>query len=95
MWIPVWVTPPMVATALAAGRSRLIAHVVLPISSAITFLVGGLGFLLHLRGIKRMPGGISNLRFDITLGPPLFAPLLFTAAGLLGIIATLLQRRES
>ena len=45
-------------------------------------------------GIRRTPGHFSNLRFNITLGPPLFAPLLFSAVGLLGLIAMLLRREE-
>ena len=41
-----------------------------------------------------MPGGFRNLQFNITMGPPLFAPLLFCSVGLLGLIAALLRRRE-
>lgn len=93
MWLPVWITPPMLAAAIGAVRSERVARTMLPIISAITFVFGLLGFLLHLRGIRRMPGGFSNLQFNVTLGPPLFAPLLFTAVGLLGVIAALLRRR--
>ncbi len=92
MWTPVWVTPPMLAAGIGAARSPRIARRVLPITSLVTFLDGLLGFGLHLRGIQRMPGNVSNLRFNITLGPPLFAPLLFCAVGLLGLIASLLRR---
>jgi hypothetical protein len=95
MWTPVWVTPPMVAAAVGAVRSQRVARWVLPFAAAVTFLDGLLGFGLHLRGIKRMPGGFGNLQFNITMGPPLFAPLLFCSVGLLGIIAALLRRRES
>ncbi len=92
MWTPVWVTPPMLGAAVGSIRSPRIAHRVLPAASLVTFLDGLLGFFLHLRGIKRMPGGFSNIGFNITMGPPLFAPLLFTAVGLLGFIASLLGR---
>ncbi|MEO6796689.1 MAG: hypothetical protein ABI401_03555 [Candidatus Dormibacter sp.] len=92
MWTPVWVTPPMVGAAVASAFSRRIAERVLPWASAVTFLDGMLGFGLHLRGIHRMPGRFSNLRFNITMGPPLFAPLLFTAVGLLGFLSSLLKR---
>jgi hypothetical protein len=92
MWTPVWVTPPMVAAAIGAARSRQVAHRVLPFVSVITFLDGLIGFVLHLRGVKRMPGHFTNLRFNLTLGPPLFAPLLFCSVGLLGFIAALLRR---
>ncbi len=92
MWTPVWVTPPMVAAAVGAVRSRKIAHHVLPVASLVTFVDGLLGFGLHLRGLKRMPGGFHNMAFNVTMGPPLFAPLLFSAVGLLGFIASLLRR---
>jgi hypothetical protein len=94
MWTPVWVTPPMVAAGLAATRSKRVAHSVLPAMSAITFLDGMLGFALHLRGVKRMPGHFTNLQFNLTMGPPLLAPLLFCAVGLLGFIASFLRREE-
>lgn len=94
MWTPIWVTPPMVAAAIGAARSKQVAHRLLPLMSVITFLDGLLGFVLHLRGIKRMPGHFTNLRFNLTLGPPLFAPLLFCSVGLLGLIAALLRREE-
>ena len=95
MWTPVWITPPMVAAGLGAARSRRVAVRVLPLVSVVTFLDGMLGFLLHLQGIERMPGGSTTLRFDLMLGPPLFAPLLFCAVGLLGMIASVLRREES
>lgn len=94
MWIPVWIAPSLVAAGAWTVRSEWVARVMLPFTSAATFVVGLLGFGLHLRGISRMPGSFANLRFNITLGPPLFAPLLFTAAGLLGAIAVVLQRRS-
>jgi hypothetical protein len=94
MWTPVYVTPPMAGAAVAAAVSGRVARGVLPIASAVTFLDGMLGFFLHLRGLYRMPGRLHNLRFNITMGPPLFAPLLFTAVGLLGMIASLLRRER-
>lgn len=94
MWTPVWVTPFMVGAALAAAVSERAAKAVLPFVSAVTFLDGMVGFVLHLQGIKRMPGGFTNLRFNITMGPPLFAPLLFSSVGLLGFLAVLLRRKE-
>ena len=92
MWTPVWVTPPMVAAAIGAALSERVARRVLPLVAAITFFDGLLGFGLHLRGIRRMPGGFANLQFNITMGPPLFAPLLFCAVGLFGLLTALLRR---
>jgi hypothetical protein len=94
MWTPVWVTPPMVAAAVGAARSERVARHVLPWTAAAAFLDGLIGFGLHLRGIRRMPGGFHNLQFNISMGPPLFAPLLFCSVGMLGLIAALLRRRE-
>jgi hypothetical protein len=94
MWSPIWLTPPMIVAGCATAVSRRAAHALLPITSVATLFDGLLGFLLHLRGVGRMPGGYANLRFNLTLGPPLFAPLLFSAVGLLGLIASLLRRRE-
>ena len=94
MWTPVWVTPPMVAAGVGAAFSQRMAEHVLPWASAITFLDGVLGFGLHVQGIQRMPGGFSNLQFNLTMGPPMFAPLLFSSVGLLGMLASLLRRRR-
>ncbi len=95
MWTPVWVTPPMVAAGIGAARSERVARTALPAMAVVTFLDGLLGFGLHLRGIRRMPGGFGNLQFNITMGPPLFAPLLFCSVGLLGFIASLLRRERA
>jgi hypothetical protein len=91
MWTPVWLTPPTVVAAIAAMRSTRMAARVLPALSIAAFADGMIGFLLHLRGIKRMPGHFTNLRFNVVMGPPLFAPLLLCSVGLLGLIASLLK----
>lgn len=91
MWTPVWLTPPTVVAAIAALRSPRLAARVLPALSIASFVDGVLGFALHLRGIKRMPGHFTNLRFNVVMGPPLFAPLLLCSVGLLGLLASLLK----
>jgi hypothetical protein len=95
MWTPVWVTPPMVAAAIGAALSQRVAEHVLQLASTVTFLDGVLGFALHVQGIQRMPGGFRNLQFNFTMGPPVFAPLLFSSVGLLGLIAALVRRKSS
>lgn len=92
MWTPVLVTPPLVAAAIGAARSERIARQLLPAASLACFADGALGFVLHLRGIRRMPGGVHNLGFNLAMGPPVFAPLLFCSVGLLGLVAALLRR---
>lgn len=94
MWTPVWVTPPMVGAAVGAALSERVARDVLPAASVVTFADGLLGFVLHARGIKRMPGGFDNLDFNLAAGPPAFAPLLLCSVGLLGMVSALLRRKE-
>lgn len=91
MWTPIWLTPPMVAAAAGAAVNERIARRVLPITSAVTLMDGALGFTLHLRGLQRMPGDSGNTAFKLAMGPPLFAPLLFSAVGLFGLVASLLR----
>ena len=95
MWTPVWLSPLMAAAALGAALSQRFATHVLPFTSAVIFLDGLLGFGLHVQGIQRMPGGLRNLQFNFTMGPPLFAPLLLSSVGLLGFIAALARRANS
>ncbi len=76
-WIPVF------SSAFAVGflgltvvarpnRSFLNLCLVVLVAQAI---VGGIGFVLHLRGIV---GGVApDVRANILFGPPVFAPLLF------------------
>jgi len=92
MWTPVWGTPPMVLAGLSALYSQRAARSILPIVSAVNLAEGLVGAYLHLRGIYRMPGRFRNLRFNFTMGPPLFAPLLFSAVGLLGLLAATFRR---
>ena len=92
MWTPVWLTGPTVLAALATVVDADAASVALPVASLAMLVDGVVGFGVHLRGIRRMPGGFGNLRFNATLGPPLFAPLLFTAVGTLGLVASLMRR---
>ncbi len=84
----------MVAAGIGAVRSKRVARTILPVASMINFLAGLLGFVLHLRGLWRMPGRFGDLDFKPTLGAPVFAPLLFCSMGLLGLIAALLKREE-
>ncbi|MDQ6673974.1 MAG: hypothetical protein M3069_25055 [Chloroflexota bacterium] len=92
MWTPVWLTPPMVVAALGAALSERVARTVLPVVATVTFMDGLLGFGLHVQGLQHMPGGFHNLQFNFTMGPPVFAPLLFSSIGVLGFIAALARR---
>lgn len=94
MWTPVILTPPTVLAAFAAVFDRRAAHTILPWLSLATLVDGVVGFIFHLRGVGRMPGGFKLATYNITMGPPLFAPLLLTSVGVLGVLAALLRRER-
>ncbi|HEX6839099.1 MAG TPA: hypothetical protein VF334_21115, partial [Polyangia bacterium] len=55
---------------------------------------GAVGFLYHGRGVVRRPGGTRRLGYNIMYGPPILAPLLFSAAGFLGLLASVMRREK-
>lgn len=92
MWAPIVVMPSMIPAAVAAVVSRKAAKTVLPVASALVVANGLQGTYLHARGILQKPGGASNLRYNIEMGPPAFAPLLATMVGGMGLLAAALRR---
>ena len=93
-WSPVVLAPILAGTALASVKSRRLATTALPAVSALAGADAAVGFYYHARGVLRRPGGSKRLLYNIMYGPPIFAPLLFGAAGMLGILASLLRRRH-
>jgi len=93
-WTPVVVAPMLMAAGIAAVKSPRAAHTWLPALSAVAIVDGAIGFGYHARGVMRRPGGLKKPVYNIIYGPPLFAPLLFAAAGLLGLLASLLRREK-
>ncbi len=91
MWTPVIITPLTAAVAFSAIFSRRVARRLLPVASAVLLADGVTGLLLHIRGVRRMPGGLKFGTYNITMGPPLFAPLLLGSVGLFGLAAALLR----
>jgi hypothetical protein len=71
-----------------------VARTALPALSIVASADAAVGFYYHARGVLRRPGGRKHLLYNIMYGPPIFAPLLFGAAGMLGILASLLRRRK-
>jgi hypothetical protein len=57
-------------------------------------LDGLAGFAYHARGIVRRPGGFKMMAYNVLHGPPIFAPLLFAAAGFIGLLASLMRREK-
>jgi len=93
-WTPVVVAPLLVVAAAGAVKSRRIAQTWLPALSSAAVLDGAVGFGYHARGILRRPGGSKMLVYNIIHGPPIFAPLLFAAAGFVGLLASLMRREK-
>lgn len=94
MYTPVILSPLLVIAGVWGAISRRAARTVLPIVSLITMIDGIVGFIFHIRGIARKPGGWRLPVFNIVMGPPLFAPLLFGISGFLGLVASLLRRED-
>lgn len=93
-WSPVILSPLLIAASLGAVRNKRIAHGWLPALSAAAAADGGIGFFYHARGVLRRPGGMKHLLYNIMYGPPILAPLLFGACGMLGLMASLLRREK-
>ena len=93
MWWPI-VVPTVVPAGVAAVFSRRVAKTVLPVTSAMVVANGLQGTFLHVRGVLQKPGGAANLRYNLEMGPPVFAPLLSALVGGMGLLAALLRREE-
>lgn len=91
-WSPILLTPLMLAATLGARRSKRLANTALPAMSGLLMLDGTIGFGYHIRGILRRSGGKKKPLYNILYGPPIFAPLLVAACGLLGMMAYLMRR---
>jgi hypothetical protein len=93
-WTPVVIAPLLAGVAFGSTKSRRLATTALPAISIVAGADAAIGFYYHARGVLRRPGGTKHLLYNIMYGPPIFAPLLFGAAGMLGILASLLRRRH-
>jgi hypothetical protein len=92
MWWPIVVVPSAIPAGIAAVFSKRAAHTVLPLASAAIVANGLQGTYLHWRGVAQRPGGIT--RYNLESGPPLFAPLLGTLVGGMGLLAAVLRRER-
>lgn len=93
-WTPILLTPVLMIAGIGSVWSRTLARTLLPITSVLALLDGGIGFLYHVRGLIRRPGGLKKTFYNLIYGPPVFAPLLFAASGFLGVLASLLRRAD-
>jgi hypothetical protein len=90
MWWPVVVVPTAIPAGVAGFFSERAARTVLPLASAAIMANGFQGTYLHWRGIRQRPGGFTL--YNVESGPPLFAPLLASLVGGMGLLASLLRR---
>lgn len=93
-WSPIILTPIIMVAGFGAYWSRTFARTLLPLVSVAALLDGGIGFFYHARGMLRRPGGLKHPLYNLEYGPPPFAPLLFAATGFLGVLASMLRRRD-
>jgi len=92
MWLPVALLPAAAAAGVGGVFSKRIAKTALPLASAAVVANGLQGTYLHARGIADRPGGWRMARYNMEMGPPLFAPLLVTIVGGMGLLAAVLRR---
>ena len=94
MWVPVALGPVGAVAGIAGFCSHRMAKTALPVASAAIVANGLQGVYLHARGIAQKPGGWSNARYNMEMGPPLLAPLLVTMVGGMGLLAAILRREK-
>ena len=93
-WSPLLLTPLLAGAALGAVKSERCANTLLPLASAAAAADGIIGTVYHVRGIMRRSGGLKKPLYNTLYGPPIFAPMLFAAAGMLGMMAYLMRRER-
>jgi hypothetical protein len=94
MYTPVLLSPALLVAGVWGAFSRRAARTVLPLVSLVSIANGIVGFVFHVRGIQRKPGGWRVPIFNLIMGPPVFAPVLFALSGYLGLIASFLRRAD-
>jgi len=92
MWWPVALGPIGFAAGVAGVFSKRAAKTALPLASAAIVANGLQGTYLHLRGVGQRPGGWALGKYNVEMGPPVFAPLLMTMVGGMGLLAAILRR---
>jgi hypothetical protein len=95
MYTPVVLSGALFMSGVSGAANRRAARTILPVVSALTLADCLIGFGFHLRGIQRKPGGWQLPIFNIIMGPPIFAPLLFGTSAYLGLVASFLRREDS
>ncbi len=94
MYTPVILSGALLGAGVWAFKSKRAAQTVLPAVSILTIVDCVTGFVFHIRGIRRKPGGWRLPVVNIVMGPPIFAPLLFGISAYLGLVASYLRRGD-
>ena len=95
MYWPVLISPVLLGAGIWGVFSKRAAKTVLPVVSGAELAICLVGFVFHIRGIARKPGGWRLPVANIIMGPPVLAPLLLGIAGYLGLIASFLRRTDA
>lgn len=93
-WSPILIAPLLLAAAIGGFRSKRVADRFLPLASATAMANGLIGSYYHVRGILNRPGGKKKPVYNVLYGPPIFAPMLFAACGLFGMMAYFMRREK-
>ncbi len=94
MYTPVMLSAVLAGTGVWSFFNRWAAKRVLPVASILTLVDAAVGQYFHIRGIQRKPGGWRLPVTNIMMGPPIFAPLLFSTSAYLGLVASFLRRAD-
>lgn len=94
MYSPVILSAALTGAGVWGALDRRAARTVLPLCSVALLADGLTGFIFHIRGVARKPGGWRIPIFNVIMGPPIFAPLLLATSGYLGVLASLLRRED-
>ncbi len=92
MWTPIACSAALMAASTAALTSRAAFRRWMPLASWLMIGDGLAGLFYHARGIHRRPGGFHEPIFNLAAGAPIFAPLILSGAGAVGLLALLLDR---
>ena len=94
-WVPIALTPPLVAAGVGGVVSERAARTVLPLTSGLFAACGLVGTYMHVRGIARRPGGLREEAFyNMVMGPPPLAPGSLALVGGMGLVAPLVGRER-
>ncbi|MDQ2902683.1 MAG: hypothetical protein M3Y81_03915 [Chloroflexota bacterium] len=93
-WSPIIIAPLLMIAGIGTIWSRTVARTLLPVISLLAMLNGMIGFFFHVRGVLRRPGGMKKPLYNIIYGPPVMAPLIFSASGFIGLVTSLLRRAK-